>query len=555
MSDFDQEFDLIIVGSGGGAMCAALVAAARGLRAVILEKTDQVGGSTAMSGGILWIPGSRLAREDGVTDSVEQGLLYLNHLVGEPGPGSTAARKRAYVEQGVALLDFLQQQGVRLRRIVGYPDYYDELPGGCGDGRAIAAELFDLNRLGRWKRRLRTGLVPSPMALDEAGSLGLIMRSWKARWVLVRILFRGLLQILTRRHWVGAGNALQGQLLRAVLAAGVEVRTHAAVERLMTVDDSVVGVESNQGGQRLRLGARRGVLLNTGGFSHNLAMRERHQPAPSSIEWTRANPGDTGEMIAEAARIGAALDAMDESWWTAAARPPGARLPEICIADMGKPHCLLVDGDGQRFVNEAASYMEVGQAMYRRHRMSRAIPSWLILDRRHRQRYLLAGALPGWTPQSWLDSGFIKRADSLAGLAQLCSIDPPKLEATVQRFNTFAERGADEDFHRGARRYDQWYADPTHTPVPTLGTLEQPPFYALPLYPGDVGTAGGIVTDEHARALRADGSVIGGLYATGNCTASVMGRRYPGPGASIGASCVFGYIAAQHLCQFSPGGA
>jgi 3-oxosteroid 1-dehydrogenase len=301
------------------------------------------------------------------------------------------------------------------------------------------------------------------------------------------------------------------------------------------------------------------VLINSGGFSHSQELRERYQAKPNPWRWTNANPGDTGEMIEAAMRLGAAVDCMNEAWWVITSLAPGESLPEGAVAadgtpipfmhhlDLSLPFSIMVDQLGQRLCDEAGAYMEIGQRMYQRHAdTGRAIPSWVIMDARQREYYPWGTASPGQVPKSWLESGYLKRADTLAELAAQCGIDVSGLQATVRRFNEFCRTGRDEDFGRGGRAFDRAHGDPTVKPNPNLGSIEKAPFYAVAMYPGDVGTAGGMVTDEFARVLRDDGSVIDGLYATGNSTASVMGRCYPGAGASIGASFIFGYIAARH---------
>jgi 3-oxosteroid 1-dehydrogenase len=221
----------------------------------------------------------------------------------------------------------------------------------------------------------------------------------------------------------------------------------------------------------------------------------------------------------------------------------------VHIAETAKPHCIFVDSKAQRFVNEAMSYMEVGQTIFRHHRDVSTIPCWAILDDQHRQKYVWGGQPPSITPREWLESGYMKKATTLGDLARQCGLDPAALEASIQRFNGFARAGRDADFGRGNRVYDCYYGDATNKPNPTLGTIMRAPFYAVQIWPGDVGTTGGVITDEDAQVVRGDGSVIPGLYAAGNSTASVMGRCYPGPGASIANSMVFGYRAARHALR------
>jgi 3-oxosteroid 1-dehydrogenase len=349
-----------------------------------------------------------------------------------------------------------------------------------------------------------------------------------------------------RRSVYGSGVALQGWMLMAAVRADIPVWNSTPVTDLIVDDGRVVGVLAERDGKALRIGANHGVLLNAGGFSHNEQMRSRYGKQPSSTKWTVANPGDTGEVIASAIKHGAATDLMDEAWWIpTSVQPDGS--PLYAVYERSKPHAVLVDSSGARYVNEAASYMAVGQAMYERNKSVPAIPSWWVMDSRNRRRYMW-GLMPGGvTPRKWLSSGYMRKADTLENLAALCDIDPQGLVATVERFNANAIHGNDPDFHKGDRAYDRYYADPRVKPNPCVAPVSKPPFYAVALYPGDVGTCGGLVTDEHARVLRQDGQIIGGLYAAGNCTASVMGRTYPGAGASIGASFTFGWIAAHHM--------
>jgi 3-oxosteroid 1-dehydrogenase len=277
-------------------------------------------------------------------------------------------------------------------------------------------------------------------------------------------------------------------------------------------------------------------------------MRSKYGRQPSSTAWTVANPGDTGEIIEEAMRIGAATDLMDEAWWIpSSVQPDGS--PLYAVYERSKPHAIMVDSSGQRFVNEAASYMFVGQAMYERNKTVPAVPSWWIMDSRNRARYLWGLCPGGVTPKKWIASGYMKKAATIESLAHKCGVDPAGLARTVERFNESAIDGLDPDFHKGERAYDRYYGDPRNKPNPCVGPVDKPPFYAVALYPGDVGTCGGLLTDERARVLDDEGQVITGLYATGNCTASVMGRTYPGAGASIGASFVFGWIAAQDMSE------
>jgi 3-oxosteroid 1-dehydrogenase len=553
MTVFDETTDFVIVGSGGGSMCAALVMCAAGRSALILEKTELVGGTTARSGGVMWLPGNPFMKQDGVEDSFDKAQAYLEAVVRgqQDAPGSTPARRRRYLLEAPRMVDFLLQQGIRLARIKEWPDYYDELPGGSVPGRTVVAELFDLNELGAWAERLRPSFVqiPLPASLEEMMELPALKRSWRVKLLLARLVWRAVIARITGRRWVAGGAALQGRMLLAAVEAGVGIRTGSPVTGLIVEQGGVKGVITSKDGRPWRVGARLGVLVNAGGFARNQAMRDRYIPG-TSVKWSMAAPGDTGEMIEEMQRHGAAVAQMEERVGNQVTIPPGMEDGEIkptAQSMTAAPHCILVDQAGTRYMNEGGSYMAYAKAMLERDKSVPAVPSWAIFDSQYLAKYMLAGTMPGRAkPQHWYDTGYLKKADTLEALAQHLGIDPAILKATVGRFNGFVANNRDEDFHRGERAYDRWLGDELHRPSPSLGSIDRAPFYAVPVYPGDVGTYGGVVTDEHARVLREDGSVIPGLYATGVSTASVMGRCYPGAGSSVGPSFVWGYVAAMH---------
>jgi len=559
--DADDVFDLVIVGSGGGALCAALAARALGKSVVVLEKNARAGGSTGYSGGVLWVPNNPVMARENVADSEARSRTYFDAVVTYRGPATSRARRTAFLRTGPEMISFLEKCGIKFRRPEGWSDYYDDRPGGEPRSRSLMVEIFDRRALGDWADRL--SIYPPfeklPLFADEAPALLLMRRGWAGKRMAARLAGRMLMQKLTGRRYAVNGGALQGRMLKASLGAGVPIRTGAPVSGLMVENGAVVGVSVEHGGRAVRIRAREGVLVNTGGFSRNAAMRAEFGPALSTDAMTSANPGDTGEAMQSMMALGAATDCMDEAWWLLTSRNLDGSWPEGAVAtdgsvfpflhhlDLSLPNLILVDQSGARFADESGSYMEIGRAMHARQRATgRAIPAWVIMDSVNRKYYPWGSAAPGTTPKSWLDSGYMKRADTIEALAALCGIDAAGLAATVSAFNGYCATGIDADFNRGGRAFDRAHGDPSVKPNPNLGPVSTGPFYAVAMYPGDVGTAGGVVTDEHARVLRKDGSAIQGLYATGNCTASVMGRSYPGAGASISASFVFGYIAAHH---------
>jgi 3-oxosteroid 1-dehydrogenase len=544
MAEDDDEFDFIIIGSGAASVPAALVMNAHGKRALIIEKQPVIGGSTAFSGGVIWIPNNDYLNAEGGNDSYERARTYLDALIGDVGGASSPQRRDAFIRNGTEMVRFLQGHGMKFMH-AHWPDYYEDHPGGTSQGRSLCAPLFDVNELGDWAEKLARFPLTSSIPVDssDAAALMVAKQTWRGKWIAAKTVLRVIEKAIARKQIRGAGNALQGRLFQIALREKIPIWTDTPVVEFLSDNGRVTGVIAERSGRPIRVRARLGVLINAGGFSRNLAMREQYQPKPTSVEWTLANPGDTGEMIQAAMRLGASIDLMNEAWWTAASFLPDGTLVSIHSPnDIGKPHCIVVDAKGKRFANECCSYMEFGQRMY----AAGAVPAWIILDSRHRRSYPWGTALPGRTPAQWLESGYMKRFGSLEALARGCGIDSVSLEQTVERFNGFARRGVDDDFGRGTSAYHRYYGDPTVKPNSNLGPIERTPFYAVALYPADVGTSGGILTDQFARVLRADGSIIDGLYAAGNCTASVMGRRYVGAGASIGPSMTFGYIAARH---------
>jgi 3-oxosteroid 1-dehydrogenase len=543
MIAWDESRDFVVVGSGGGAMAAGLAMRNFGKSVILLEKTDQIGGSTAMSGGVMWIPNHPLQRTAGVEDSYEAAMTYLDATVGDVGPSTSRNRKAAYLRSGPRLVQMLLDAGVKLVRPEGWADYYDERPGGCPRSRSLIAANFDVNKLGPvWSKKLRRGPNPFPVGSMEVAKIS-VARSLAGWLTATRLGIRMTISKLRGQDLRSMGGALQGRVMKAGLDRGVEFRTDHPVTGLISEGGRVTGVEVSHAGAVKRIEARLGVLIAAGGFEHNREMRRLHQPDKPQGDWASyANPGNTGDLIEQAQGLGAAVDLMDETVWIPSSRPPGRPGPAMAVNELGKPHIIVVNKDGVRFMDEAASYMEVGQRIY----ANGSIPSYMIFDDQHRSKYLWGMQAPGITPSEWFDSGYFVQANTLEQLAAKKGLPEGALRATVERFNRFARAGNDEDFRRGLRMYDRVWGDHTHKPNPGLGTIEKAPFYCVDLIPGDVGTFGGILTDEHARVVRDDGSVVQGLYATGNCTASVMGRTYPAAGASIGASFVFGMIAAEH---------
>lgn len=555
MNEQVHSVDIAIVGSGAGGMTAALAAHEAGLSALVIEKTRYYGGSTARSGGGIWIPCNHLMRAAGVADSFDEARTYLQGTVGERSP---LASREMFLSQSVKMIQWLDRKSdLQCSYMQGYADYYPELPGGKVQGRALEPRLFDGNALGADLARLRPPVIPIPAGLTftagEYKQLGLVMRTWQGRGTALRIGLRLLGARLTGRKMLMMGQALIGRLRLSLKKRGIPVWLDAPMKELIVEGGRITGVRVEKDGQPVEVIARKGVILAAGCFAHNLDMRLKYQKQPVTTRWTVASEGNTGDGILAGQRVGAAVDLMDEAWWGPSSLPPDTA-PFFHVAERGFPGLIMVNQKGRRFTNESASYVEVVQAMYRLHTDDDPhIPCWFVFDQRYRNHYVFSSLFPRQpVPKEMLDSGYVRKADTLAELAGQLGMDATTLEATVTRFNGHARAGRDPDFGRGDSAYNRYFGDPTNKPHPNLAPIDQAPFYAVQVVAGDLGTKGGLVTDEYARVRREDGSLIEGLYCVGNNSASVMGTTYPGPGCTIGPAMTFGYVAARHAAGIDP---
>lgn len=552
MTKWDHTVDVLVIGSGGGGMTAALVSAQAGLNALLIEKTEFYGGSTALSGGGLWIPNNYLLQQDGLDDSPEKARTYMASTVGDRVP---QVRQDAYLKYAPEMVKYLVSNSrVRFHRSKNYADYFPERPGGMADGRAIEASPFDGTKLGEDFKKLRPMAIAIPAGLSftasEYNKLGMIMTTWQGKLTAAKVGIRTIFNLLTGVKYLTLGQALIARLRLSLKDANVPVWLNTGLKEFLFEDGVIVGIVAEQKGKPIHIRARKGVILSAGGFAHNQEMRNEFQRAPLKHEWSSANPGDTGEAIQLGIAAGVKVDLMDDAWWGPTSMIPDSG-PMFHVGDRSYPGGIMVNAAGKRFTNEAAGYTEVVHAMYEKHTDAIPhVPCTFIMDSRYRSKYIFGTLFPGQPiPQKYLESGYIKKADTLEELAAQCSIDPQGLVESVERFNRFARSGVDEDFNRGASAYDRYYGDPSNKPNPCLAPIDKPPYYAVEFVAGDLGTKGGLVTDENARVLRGDGTVIPGLYAIGNTSASVMGNTYPGAGSTIGPSMTFGYVAAKHIAE------
>ena len=531
-------------------MVAALASLDAGIEPLIVEKQDLIGGATGMSGGMVWLPNNPLMQAEGILDSHEDGLAYFDDVVGDIGDASSPARREMFLTAGNAMIDLLVRKGVRLVRCPGYSDYYPNHKGGNAAGRSVEGIPYDAAALGDWRNKVQRmdknwnrGFV---VKTSELRSVQYFNRSPRAFGVAMKVFLRTQAARLRGRDVLTNGASIIGQMLEVLIDMRGEppVWTNTAMDDLIVEDGRVVGARVTRDGASLNVQAGKGVLLAAGGFSRNADMRRRYSgDQPNEAKWSLANPGDTGEVLQTAMRLGAKTDLLDEAWW----------LPSVFVADpraraigqaRQRPGAIYVDGTGRRFCNESNSYVEVGKAMY----ANKAVPCWQIFDEGYVRRYV-SGANPfkdRRMPEGVIEQGAVVRGNTVAELAGQIDVPADALDHTVKRFNEFAAQGLDPDFGRGQSAYNICLGDPGYKPNAALGPLDRAPYYAARVFPADVGTCGGVITNEHAQVLDEQDQVIDGLYATGNITATVMGRNYLGAGGSIANTMVFGYVAAQH---------
>jgi succinate dehydrogenase/fumarate reductase flavoprotein subunit len=555
--------DVIVVGAGGAGMAAALFSALDGQATLLVERTSLLGGTTALSAATTWIPGTPHAAEVGETeDDAETAAAFLRHAVGNH---SSEAMRQAFLRNGPAAVARLEAETeVKFRARPLHPDYIQEVPGASLRGRALEPLPFDGRRLGARLALLRppipefTVLGGMMVDRDDIPHLLNMTRSWRSFRHAARILARHAMD--RARHPRGTrllmGNALVGRLLASLDARGVQIMLDTKVEELLRGETGVQGVVLSQDGKRKRVLARRGVIMATGGFNRHPGRRAEMLHAPLA-EFSPAAPGHTGEMHDLALALGARYGegALDNAFWAPVSvrrRADGsmAVFPHF-VLDRGKPGMVTVNAAGRRFVNEATSYHLFVRAMYAAHATTPSIPAFLVTDAEGLRRYGMGMVRPGGRGLApFLAEGYLTEASSLAELARKLGVDAEQLAATVAQMNDYAATGVDPEFGRGSTAYHHVNGDMTRSlPNPNLGPIGTPPFYALRLYPGDIGAATGLATDENAQVLGPDDRPIGGLYACGNDMHSVMGGVYPAPGITIGPGITFAYLAARHAAR------
>ena len=549
--DLPEAADVVVVGAGGAGMTAALASQARGLETVLIEKSGYFGGSTARSGGGVWIPNNYALEAAGQGDDPELSRLYLDSIVGDVVP---KVRRDTYLERGPEVMDFIRERTpLRFTWVPQYADYHPEAPGGRAAGRSAEPVPMDARFLGDELARLHPQYTKAPanMIVTQADfrKISLGLRTLRGPVTMAKVLLRRIVSLVRGQRMYAMGNAIAIGLRKGLMDAGVPVHYDTELRDLVLDDGRVVGVRVLRDGAESVIRARRGVILGSGGFEKNLELREKYQPRPTSVDWTTGSQFNTGGGVLAGIAAGAQTDLMDDAWWGPTIPLPSG--PWFCLAERNLPGSIIVNQAGRRFMNEAQPYVEAVHEIYRGEATGVGhVPAWMIVDQRYRNRYLFAGLSPRQPfPGRWYKNGTVRKAATLKALAAEIGVPADALVETVERFNGFARAGVDGDFHRGESAYDKYYSDPRVKPNPSLHVIDEAPFYAVKIVPGDLGTKGGLVTDEHARVLRPDGSAIPGLYAAGNVSSAVMGRTYAGPGATIGPALTFGYLAAEDIAR------
>ena len=559
---WDREVDVLVVGTGNGGLTAAVCNWEMGTKDVlIIEKQDKVGGTSATSGGGIWIPNTHYAKEVGAEDSPEDAKAYLmNTLFGEDVPEEMID---IYLEKAPEMLKYLHDRtDVRYESLAEYPDYYTNMEGAREGHRSLEPAPIMASELGaNWKNMTWTHFMMRMFnrihfTQVEAHLLMVQLPGWKkllARlmWDYIRDIPWRLKTPISRR--LACGSAGVARLYLSVLKREIPLEFNTQMVELIADGDTVLGAVIECNGQRQRVRAAKGVILASGGFEKNQALREQYLPAPTNTTWSAGNPGNEGDALLAGLELGAKTRLMNDAWWTTTLCVPDEPAPRLAIMEKSFPGSCVVNRDGKRFANESQNYMAFQKDLFKTHTEEHPnAPAWHVFDATFRENFMVGPLMTkamkpdSQIPKKWFDEGFVAKADTIRELADMLGIDADGLEETIGKMNHYAETGKDEDFGRGDSAYDRYYADPAIKPNPCLAPIAKAPFYAMRIEAGDFGTLGGLDTDTSARVKKADGGVFEGLFAVGNCSAAIL-PTYPGPGATLGPAMTMAYQAACHM--------
>lgn len=546
---FDTSVDVLVAGSGGAGFACGVTAASKGLKTIIVESTELIGGNTAKSGGGFWVPNNHLMKEAGQVDSFERARAYMDNVIEYDGPSSSPERRDAFVIEANNMVEYLESCGVEFHYSQGYPDYYPNDEFGTDYGRELEGVIYDVKRLPEeWRKKIRGGIALPMLNIDAARIQAPFTKRGRSalKEIVVDRMIGGKLH---GKSNIGMGACLIAMLMEAFLKYGGEVWLESPITELIQDEDGrIVGavVQTKEGAKRIE--ARRGVMLATGGYAKNQTMADEFHVQPYKAEWSVSSQGDQGDGIRIGMAVGGATELMEDAWMGPVVMDAKG-ISSFMIWERSDPYSIIVDKAGTRFMNESESYVDAGHHMYEHNKEIPCIPAYMVLDKKHRDKYMLAMMPPKMNQKGIFENGSMVKADTIEELAAKAGIDPEGLAATVEHFNRMAAKGIDEDFDRGGNAYDHMYSDPDHKPNPNLGPIDTPPYYCIKVWPGNLSTKGGLSTDVKGRVIHEDGHVIEGLYAAGNNSASVMGRTYPGPGATIAPAMAFGYAAACDMAE------
>jgi len=559
------ECDLIVVGSGAAGLSCAITAQKRGLDVVVLEKEPVFGGTTALSGGVLWIPLNHHGRKQNAADTVEAVRTYMMQ---ETGSYFDEAAVQAFVENGPKMVEFFERETAMKFIPTLYPDYHPDVPGGVDIGRSILAEPYDIRGLGkdmpRLKLPLRTITFIGMMFNSSNADLKHFFRATKSLTSFVYVAKRLAnhikeLVLYRRAINVTSGNALAARLAKSALDLGIPILTSTPAKQILMEGDKAVGVQvAGEGGER-RITARHGVVLACGGFPHDVKRIAQAYPhLRSGGEHLSPTPvSNTGDGVAMAEAAGGVVDIRfkDTSAWMPVSRvvfPDGEVGVFPHLLDRYKPGVIGVLRNGKRFTNESNSYHDVGAAMIEACRGQKETAMWLVCDKTTLSKYGLGYVKPAPMPIGrFIKNGYLFEGKTLADLARATGIDAAGLEEAVREYNVHAVKGEDPAFGRGRTSFNRYLADPDNRPNPCVAPVQTGPFYAVKVIMGDLGTFDGIQTSVVGEVKKRDGSVISGLYAVGNDRASIMGGNYPGAGITHGPNMTFGFVTANHIADLA----
>lgn len=532
---WDVEADVVVVGTGGAALTSAILAHDAGAKVVVLEKSDQIGGTTAFSGGIPWIPMNRYMMEKGIEDSFDEAKTYITHLTGgkEPNPDLIDV----FINEGPEMINYLHENTpLRFSIPDGFGDYYANNDGGKREGRSLDPMPFALPELGEWEHKIRRNPIFPPLTLAEGGASD-------PSNIDFNIVAERMEENVTTM-----GRSLIASLFKAILDRGIEVYVETPGEELVVNDEEeIIGIRAVKEGENFFIGARQGVVLATGGFEWNeelvnsfLKGRPTHPQSPSSNE---------GDGLIMAMEVGSALANMGEAWWSPAFVDPTVeyegKVYNMIDQSRSGANSIIVNKLGKRFVNEGSTYMDLPKSFYEYDQTTQTYPNeppvWLIFDQQVKDRDLLITMSPGEPAPDW-----VNQAETIEELAEQIDIDPKQLKDTIEQFNKHAENLEDPDFHKDKLYFGQMGTG-FQGPEGNIGPVEKAPFYAVPIHYGTLGTSGGPRINEHGQVIDVRGKVISGLYAAGNTAMGVLGPAYPGAGGTIGPAMTFGYLAGKHV--------